>query len=128
MRVSSLLEMAGPEVKISPVSVKDAYKGELFGEKVLYVDGEPKVIADINIVGGFFYIQNIRTADDARRKGYAMMLVDDLFKETKGEPIKLSMMTQDGTEFFRHYPQRDGHIFPRDSSPPEDWAEEVIVI
>jgi GNAT superfamily N-acetyltransferase len=88
-------------IKINPVSVSDHYKGETFGTKYLMVDGVVKAGVDVSIVDDEVYISHVITADDSRRKGYAKMLVDDLFKEFPSKKISVSNMTDDGSAFFR---------------------------
>lgn len=88
-------------IKINPVSVSDHYKGETFGTKYLMVDGVVKAGVDVSIVDDEVYISHVITADDSRRKGYAKMVVDDLFKEFPGKKISVSNMTDDGSAFFR---------------------------
>lgn len=96
----SVTEDAG-NVKILPVSVSDSYKGETFGTKFLVVDGIKKAGVDVSIVDDEVRISHIITADDSKRKGYAKMLVDDLFKEFPTKMISVSDMTEDGSAFFR---------------------------
>lgn len=88
-------------IKINPVSVSDHYKGETFGSKYLTVDGVIKAGVDVSIYGDEVYISHVITAEDSRRKGYAKMVVDDLFKEFPGKKISVSNMTDDGSAFFR---------------------------
>jgi len=88
-------------IKINPVSVSDHYKGETFGTKYLMVDGVIKAGVDVSIVDNEVYISHVITAEDSRRKGYAKMVVDDLFKEFPDKKISVSDMTDDGSEFFR---------------------------
>jgi hypothetical protein len=88
-------------IKINPVSVSDHYKGETFGTKYLMVDGVIKAGVDVSIVDDEVHISHVVTADDSRRKGYAKMAVDDLFKEFPNKKISVSNMTDDGSAFFR---------------------------
>lgn len=96
----NVMETTG-NIKIKPVSVSDHYKGESFGTKYLTVDGVIKAGVDVSIYGDEVYISHIVTADDSRRKGYAKMLVDDLFKEFPDKKISVSNMTDEGSAFFR---------------------------
>lgn len=94
-------EAEGGNLKIHPVSVSDYYRGETFGTKFLTVDGVNKAGVDVSIVDDEVHISHIVTADDGKRKGYAKMLVDDLFKEFSDKKISVSDMTDDGSAFFR---------------------------
>ena len=89
-----------PDVKIRDVEVHDAYKGEVFGYKFLTVDGVKKSGVDVNIVGDEVSIRNIKTSDDSKRRGYARLLVDDLFREFPDKTITITGMTDDGKQFF----------------------------
>lgn len=88
-------------IQIKPVSVSDHYKGETFGTKYLYVDNVIKAGVDVSLYGDEVYISHIVTADDSKRKGYARMLVNDLFKEFPNKKVIVSNMTDDGSAFFR---------------------------
>ena len=88
-------------IKIHPVTVSDYYRGETFGTKFLTVDGINKAGVDVSIVADEVNISHIITADDSKRKGYAKMLVDDLFNEFPDKMISVSGMTDDGSAFFR---------------------------
>lgn len=129
MHLLDILEAKG-EIKVTPVSVQDHYRGESFGHKYLTVDGVVKVAADINLVGQEVRIQNIDTAEDAQRQGLATMLVDDLFKEfdPKEHVFTTSGRTEDGSGFFQQYHPKGEYIFPRNAPPPDDWEEEVVYV
>jgi len=87
-------------VKISDVEVHDARGGEVFGSKFLTVDGVKKSGVDVNIIGDEVSIRNLTTSENARRSGYARLLVNDLFREFPDKLITITGMTDDGKEFF----------------------------
>lgn len=103
-------------IQIKPVSVSDHYKGETFGTKYLYVDNVIKAGVDVSLYGDEVYISHIVTADDSKRKGYARMLVNDLFKEFPNKKVIVSNMTDDGSAFFRsqfNVDDETGEITPK---------------
>ena len=101
--VESVTDVA-PVVKVHNTSVTDVYRDEIFGEKILTVDNTIKAVITLSILDDEVYIQNIQTAKDAQRQGYAKRLVDDLFREHPEKTITLSLMTDAGAKFFRsHY-------------------------
>lgn len=100
-RKLSLFDSLNDTIKIYPTSVHDHYRGESFGEKILTVDGFVKAKMDLSILSDEVHIRYIETADDSLRKGYARMLVDDLFTEFPNRKITISMMTDSGSVFFK---------------------------
>jgi len=88
-------------IKIHPVSVTDHYRGESFGTKFLTVDGINKAGVDVSVTDDEVHISHVVTADDSQRKGYAKMLINDLFDEFPDKIITVSSMTDSGSAFFR---------------------------
>lgn len=104
------------EVKIGNVDVNDSRGGEMFGTKSLTVGGVTKAAADISIYGDEVAIMNITVAPDARRRGLASRLVDDLFREFPDKTIMVfGGLTDDGAKFFRsrYDVADDGTITPK---------------
>ena len=87
-------------IKISDVQVHDSHGGEVFGSKFLTVGGLKKSGVDVNIFGDEVSIRNLITSEDSKRKGYARLLVDDLFREFPDKIITITGMTDDGKQFF----------------------------
>lgn len=98
---TNIFDSLNDAIKIYPTSVHDHYRGESFGEKLLTVDGFVKARVKLNIVSDEVHISYIETAEDSLRKGYARMLVDDLFVEFPNKKITISMMTDSGSVFFK---------------------------
>lgn len=98
---TNIFDSLNDAIKIYPTSVHDHYRGESFGEKLLTVDGFAKARVKLNIVSDEVHISYIETAEDSLRKGYARMLVDDLFVEFPNKKITISMMTDSGSVFFK---------------------------
>ena len=121
--VAPVDEPAAPEseadIKVEEVSVNDTYQGEMFGTKVLRVDGIGQAIADINILEDEVSIRNIETGSDVRGKGYAKRLVDDLFNEFPDKKIVITNTTEDGAGFFeKNYDlDEDQRIYPKGTKP-----------
>ena len=106
-----------PAIRIRPTSINDAHGGEMFGEKVLTVNGEPHAAADLSVYPpeNTVWIKNIVTKSSSRRQGYATSLVNDLFNEFPDYKIQLSNTTQDGTKFFgsKFNIDESGYITPK---------------
>ena len=119
--------VAPEDIKVEPVSVNDTYQGEMFGTKVLRVDGIGQAIADINILEDEVSIRNIETGSDVRGKGYAKKLVDDIFNEFPGKKIVITNTTEDGAGFFeKNYDvDEDQRIYPKGAKPPPPTTEQV---
>ena len=119
------------EPDIGDIDVHDASGGESFGTKALKVDGKVMAAADVNIIGDEISIRDITTRPEARRKGYAKQLVDDLFRENPDSRITITNTTDDGRAFFgKNYDvAEDGRIYPKGEGPaapeaaPEAAAE-----
>ena len=89
-----------PRVEIGATDVHDEVGGESFASKILSVDGVPKAGADLSIYGDKVYIQHVQTVPDAQRQGYAKQLIDNLIEEHPDKKIALTLMTDEGQQFF----------------------------
>ena len=89
-----------PRVEIGATDVHDESGGEMFASKILSVDGVPKAGADLSIYGDKVYIQHVQTLPDAQRQGYAKQLIDNLIEEHPDKKIALTLMTDEGQQFF----------------------------
>ena len=98
--VRELRDLVG-ELKISPTDIHDVSGGESYGSKWLEVGDRPKAAVDLSIVGDKVYIQHVQTAPDAQRQGYATQLIDNLIEEHPDKKIALTLMTDEGEQFFR---------------------------
>lgn len=110
------------KVKIENTSINDSYRDELFATKTLRVGGLAVAAADINILGNDLFIQYITTRAGQKRRGYAKMLVDDLFREHPNKVIRIGMTTDSGAEFFENsYDIVDGdRILPKGTANAQD--------
>ena len=97
---AELSDLVG-ELKISPTDIHDVSGGESYGSKWLEVGDRPKAAVDLSIVGDKVYIQHVQTAPDAQRQGYATQLIDNLIEEHPDKKIALTLMTDEGEQFFR---------------------------
>ena len=89
-----------PRVEIGATDVHDEAGGEMYASKILSVDGVPKAGADLSIYGDKVYIQHVQTVPDAQRQGYAKQLIDNLIEEHPDKKIALTLMTDEGQQFF----------------------------
>ena len=89
-----------PRVEIGATDVHDESGGEMYASKILSVDGVPKAGADLSIYGDKVYIQHVQTVPDAQRQGYAKQLIDNLIEEHPDKKIALTLMTDEGQQFF----------------------------
>lgn len=90
-------------IDISPVSVNDSHRGELFGHKELTVDGVTLARMHVNLLGNTVSIMNIVTKKGHERQGLAKRLVDDLFDEFPEKKITVTGLTDKGHAFFTKY-------------------------
>lgn len=70
------------------------------GDKVIYVDGKIAAFLTFHRDGDQITITHIETAESARRRGYARLLVSDLFAEFPEASVSTNVRTTDGRALF----------------------------
>ena len=93
--------MTPDQLTIKNTSITDCYRNELFGYKLAYLGEEKVAYVNVNIIDDELHISNIEVAEDHLRRGYATALMQALLEEHPEKAIYLTMMTEDGTAFFK---------------------------